>query len=76
MILFSKKLFNNKYLIGAFGIGFVFITAVLMIPGLHNVFKVVTLDGGQFLTVCGLAILNLPVIQVLRAVRKGWRKQK
>ena len=47
-----------------------------MIPGLHNVFKVVTLDGGQFLTVCGLAILNLPVIQVLRAVRKGWRKQK
>ena len=76
MILFGKKLFNNKYLIGAFGIGFVFITAVLMIPGLHNVFKVVTLDGGQFLTVCGLAILNLPVIQVLRAVRKGWRKQK
>ena len=76
MILFSKKLFNNKYLIGAFGIGFVFVTAVLMIPGLHNVFKVVTLDGGQFLTVCGLAILNLPVIQVLRAVRKGWRKQQ
>ncbi|MDY2886040.1 MAG: cation-translocating P-type ATPase, partial [Bariatricus sp.] len=76
MILFSKKLFNNKYLIGAFGIGFVFITAVLMIPGLHNVFKVVPLDGGQFLTVCGLAILNLPVIQALKAARKGWRKQQ
>ena len=76
MILFSKKLFNNKYLIGAFGIGVVLITAVLMIPGLHNVFKVVPLDGGQFLTVCGLAILNLPVIQALKAARKGWRKQQ
>lgn len=43
-MMFSKKLWNNIYLIGAFLIGFVLITSVLTIPALQNVFKVVPLN--------------------------------
>ena len=49
-MMFSKKLWNNIYLIGAFLIGFVLITSVF--------------------TVYGLALLNLPVIQLLKWIRK------
>ena len=61
-MMFSKKLWNNIYLIGAFLIGFVLITSVLTIPALQNVFKVVPLNVTQLFTVYGLALLNLPVI--------------
>lgn len=69
-MMFSKKLWNNIYLIGAFLIGFVLITSVLTIPALQNVFKVVPLNVTQLFTVCGLALLNLPVIQLLKWIRK------
>ena len=69
-MMFSKKLWNNIYLIGAFLIGFVLITSVLTIPALQNVFKVVPLNMTQLFTVYGLALLNLPVIQLLKLIRK------
>ena len=69
-MMFSKKLWNNIYLIGAFLIGFVLITSVLTIPALQNVFKVVPLNVTQLFTVYGLALLNLPVIQLLKWIRK------
>ena len=69
-MMFSKKLWNNIYLIGAFLIGFVLITSVLTIPALQNVFKVVPLNMTQLFTVYGLALLNLPVIQLLKWIRK------
>ena len=59
-VLFTKRFFNNIYLIGAFLIGLVLITGVLMIPGLQRIFKVASLNIGQLLTVYGLALLNLP----------------
>ena len=69
-MMFSKKMWNNIYLIGAFLIGFVLITAVLTIPTLHTVFKVASLNMTQLFTVYGLALLNLPVIQLLKWIRK------
>lgn len=68
-MLFYKGFFNNIYLQGAFMIGFVLITAVLTVPFLQSVFSVVTLSMSQLLTVYGLALLNLPVIQCLKAIR-------
>lgn len=68
-MLFHKGFFNNIYLQGAFMIGFVLITAVLTVPFLQSVFSVVTLSMSQLLTVYGLALLNLPVIQCLKAIR-------
>ena len=42
---------------------------VLLIPALHNLFQVRTLHIDQLLTVYGLALLNLPVIQILKKIR-------
>lgn len=68
-VIFTKRFFNNIYLIGAFLIGFALITAVMTIPALQGMFKVVTLNMSQLLTVYGLALLNLPVIQLLKWIR-------
>lgn len=70
-VLFTKRFLNNIYLIGAFLIGLVLITGVLMIPGLQGIFKVASLNIGQLLTVYGLALLNLPVVQLLKWIRNS-----
>ena len=69
-VLFTKAFFNNIYLIGAFVLGLVLITSVLMIPGVHSIFKVQTLNMTQLFTVYGLSLLNLPVIQLIKWIRK------
>lgn len=68
-VLFKKEFFNNPYLAGAFLIGFVLITGVMVIPGLQGIFKVVSLDMRQLFTVYGLALLNLPIVQIMKAIR-------
>lgn len=75
-VIFTNRFFNNIYLIGAFLLGLVLITAVMMIPALHTIFKVQTLTMTQLLIVYGLAIANLPVIQIMKAIRMAFRKKK
>ncbi len=65
-LLFKKGFFNNRYLQGAFLVGFVLLNGVLLIPGLHSLFKIAPLDGLQLLTIYGLALINLPIIQLLK----------
>ncbi len=65
-VVFTSKVFNNLYLVGAFLIGLVLITAVLAVPGLHEIFKVQTLTLSQLFTVYGLAFINIPIIQILK----------
>ena len=69
-VIFTKRFWNNKYLIGAFVLGMLLITMVLLIPGVHGLFKVQTLNMQQYFIVCGLAFFNLPVIQVLKGVKE------
>lgn len=69
-VIFTKRFFNNIYLIGAFVLGLILITAVLMIPGLHSIFRVQTLDLSGLAIVYGLSLLNLPVIQLLKWIRQ------
>ena len=69
-VIFTKRSFNNIYLIGAFVLVLLLITGVLMIPGLHNLFSVYTLDGAHLLIVYGLALLNLPIIQLMKWIRE------
>ena len=75
-VVFTKRLFNNKWLIGAFFLGIVLITAVVMIPGLQNVFSVQTLTAGQLFTVYGLAAVNIPIIQILKGIRLAVKRGK
>ena len=75
-VVFTRKIVNNKFLIGAFVLGIVLITCVVMIPGLHNVFKVQTLTLTQLFTVYGLAAVNIPIIQILKGIRLLFKKNK
>ena len=68
-ILFKKRFFNNKFLQGAFLIGFVLITLVVTMPFLQTMFKVQTLTIPQLFTVYGSALANLPIIQLLKWIR-------
>ena len=68
-VLFTKRFVNNKYLIGAFFLGLALITAVMMIPGLHSIFSVQTLTVPQLFVMYGLALANLPVIQLIKWIR-------
>lgn len=67
--MFTKQFFNNKYLQLAFIIGFILITIVLTMPALSGLFSVTSLNFRQLLTVYGLAFINLPVIQIIKAIR-------
>lgn len=69
-VLFTRAFLNNAYLIGAFLIGLALITCVMMIPALQSIFKVQTLTVTQLIIVYGLALLNLPVIQIMKWIRK------
>ena len=68
-VIFKRRFWNNIYLIGAFVLGWLLITGVLMIPALQGMFKVQTLTVAQLMTVYGLALLNLPIIQLLKWIR-------
>ena len=68
-VIFTKRFFNNKWMQGAFALGAVLITAVLTIPGLHQVFKVETLNFEQLGTVYLYAFACFPIIQLLKWVR-------
>ncbi len=73
-VIFKKQMFNNKYLIGAFILGLALITAVLTIPALDGIFKVKTLGIKELLIVYGFALIDLIVIQILKAIRTKVKK--
>lgn len=75
-VIFSKRFWNNIYLIGAFLLGLVLITCVMTIPALDEVFKVQTLTFTQLLIVYGLALVNLPIIQLMKKIKQMFRKNK
>ena len=68
-VLFTRRFFDNWYLQGAFLAGLLLITAVLTVPFLHGIFQVQTLNLAQLFTVYGLALVNLPVVQLLKKLR-------
>lgn len=68
-VLFKRGFFNNRFLQGAFLIGFILITLVMTMPFLQTIFKVQTLNIEQLMIVYGLALANLPIIQIIKRIR-------
>lgn len=69
-VWFTKKMWNNKQLIGAFFVGFVLLNAVLLIPPLQGVFRVASLDVYELLSIYGLSILTFVIVQLLKLIRR------
>lgn len=75
-VIFTKKFFNNKWLLGAFMLGAALITVVLTVSGLETVFKVETLNLAQLGTVYLYAFAALPIIQLIKWVRNRMTRTK
>ena len=74
-VIFTKGLFHNKWLQGAFVLCAVLITTVLTVPGFHNLFKVETLNLMQLGCVYLYAFASLLIIQLLKCIRMKLRKR-
>jgi len=68
--LLKLGLFTNPYSIGAFLLGTVLLTSVLVLPPLHGLFLVVPLGSGNLMMVAGCAIAPTIIIQAYRVIRK------
>ncbi|WP_099469089.1 cation-translocating P-type ATPase [Konateibacter massiliensis] len=68
-ILFKKDIVNNKYLFGAFFLGFLLLNSVLLIPALSSVFEIAPLTSNLLFTIYGLSLANLFIIQAMKWVK-------
>ena len=73
-VLFTRKFFDNKYLIGAFFAGILMTTCVVTLNIFENVFSVKSLTFTQLLIVYGLAAMNLFIVQIIKFVRSIIKK--
>lgn len=62
-VLSKKALFSNKYLWGAFGLGFLLLNLVLLVSPLQSIFEVAPLSSVQLMTIYGLSFVPFVVIQ-------------
>lgn len=69
-VWFTKKMWNNKSMIGAFFVGFVLLNAVLIVPALQGIFAVAPLTIAELLTVYGLSLSTFVIVQILKMIRK------
>lgn len=73
-VLGRDKMWNNKYMNGAFLTGFVLLSAVLLIPVFENLFKTTGLNASGVLVIYGFSILSFLEIQLVKWI--GEKKQK
>ena len=68
--IFKVGLFENKYLIGAFVLGTALQAIVVMVPTFANVFKLVPLNGTQWLYTIGISLLPLVIIEAQKKLNE------
>ena len=69
-VILSRKLWNNKALLGAFAIGVALLAAVVFIPVVRPLFSVAALSMSQIGAVAGLSFGSMVVIQIMKLFRK------
>lgn len=68
--IFSKQIFNNKFLIGSFLVGVFLQFSIVYVPNLANIFKVKALNLNQLLVCLGLAALILVIVETYKLIKK------
>lgn len=69
--LFSLGFFSNPAMNQAFLVGLTLQLGVLLLPPLQEVFSVIPLDSQQWMAVLGLAVLPIPVCEVVKFFARG-----
>ena len=67
--IFGLGLMSNKFSVIAFLIGFVLLSAVLMITPLHGIFEVAPVNTNDILTIYGLAFVPTIIIQIAKFIK-------
>ena len=76
-ILFTKRMWDNKFAVMAFLAGMVLINAVLWIPGLHELFRIENGMSGVLIgAVYGLSFGSMVLVQIVKAVVSSVKKTK
>lgn len=74
-VIFTKRMFNNKFGIGAFAAGMLLVNAVLLIPSLHKLFSVSdALHGAQIGVIYALSFGSMCVVQIVKAIIQAVKK--
>ena len=68
-VVFTRAFWNNRYLLGAFVVGALLLSAVLLIPALEPLFQVAQLSARLVGAIVGLSLGSMAVIQLLKALR-------
>lgn len=74
-VIFTKKMFNNKFGIFAFLAGLILLNCVLLIPGLTELFKISGLTPALYGMIYVLAFGSMIVIQVIKFVNQKIKKK-
>ena len=67
-VIFTKKMFNNIYIWGAFFVGFILLNIVLLVPALFGLFEITPLSTNLILTIYGISLLTFVVNQIIKFV--------
>jgi len=62
--IFKIRIFENRFLVGAFAIGLALQTAVISIPAAAGLFRVVPLAAAQWQFVAILSILPIAIVEL------------
>ena len=68
--IFKTEIFENKFLIGSFILGFIIQTIVVIIPGLAEIFKLTELNSLQWLITLIISFLPIPIIELQKRVNE------
>lgn len=74
-VLFQKRFFDNRYLLGAFAVGFLLLNIVLFVPLFHTVFQITSLKMEQTALIYAAAGGSLLLIQLKKALCCFGRKK-
>ncbi len=69
--ILNKKLFNNPYLWGSFGISVFFQVILLIVPALRELFHLQLLDLNHWLIVIGMSLMALVICEVVKLILHG-----
>ncbi len=69
--LFEIGVFKNKYLVGAFLLGFILQASVVLIKPIANIFDVVALDKTQWLYTIIISILPIVIIEIKKKLHEN-----
>lgn len=68
--IFQLGLFSNMYLVGAITVSIIFQLAVIVIPGLNGIFRVVQLNPQQWLLVFASSLVIIPIVELVKLFQR------